>query len=59
MHIFKSSLWRHISLEKDNISNFRRDLISFNTKRDIFQEKKVEERLVPLGLLKKVMSHGF
>jgi hypothetical protein len=28
-------------------------------KRDIDQEKKLEERLVPLGILKKVMSHGF
>jgi hypothetical protein len=26
---------------------------------DIGQEKKREERLVPLGILKKVMSHGF
>jgi hypothetical protein len=28
-------------------------------KRNIGQDKKVEERLVPLGLSKKVMSHGF
>jgi hypothetical protein len=28
-------------------------------KRNIGQEKKVEERLVPLGLSKKVMSHGY
>jgi hypothetical protein len=28
-------------------------------KRDVDHENKVEERLVPLGLLKKLMSHGF
>jgi hypothetical protein len=28
-------------------------------KRDIDQENKVEERLVPLGLVKKVLSHVF
>jgi hypothetical protein len=27
-------------------------------KRNIGQENKVEERMVPLGLLKKAMSHG-
>jgi hypothetical protein len=28
-------------------------------KRNTFQENKVEERLVPLGLSMKVMSHGY
>ena len=28
-------------------------------KRDIGQETKIDESLVPLGVLKKVMSHGF
>jgi hypothetical protein len=28
-------------------------------KKDIGKENKVEERLVPLGILKKVISHGF
>jgi hypothetical protein len=45
-----SSLWRHISLNKSE---------GLAIRRDIGQEKKLEERLVPLGLLKKVMSHGF
>jgi hypothetical protein len=46
-------------IEKSDTLGVRRDLISSILKRNIGQENKVEERLVPLGLLKKVMSHGF
>jgi hypothetical protein len=36
-----------------------RYLIASNTKKRHCPRKKLEERLVPLGLLNKVMSHGF
>jgi hypothetical protein len=61
MHILKIvsySLWRHISSSKSGILAVRRDIIASNTKRDIGQENKLEERLVLLGILNKVMSHG-
>ena len=61
MHIFinvSSSLWRHISSKKVTYWLLREILFLRILKIDIDKEKKVEERLVPLGLLKKVMFHG-
>jgi hypothetical protein len=54
-----SSLWNNISWNKNNTIIVRRDLLLQILRRDIGQEMKLEERLVSLGLLKKVMSHGF
>ena len=46
-------------IKKCNTLTIRRDLISSNTKKKHWPKMKIEERLVTLGLLKKVMSHGF
>jgi hypothetical protein len=62
MHILKSvstSLQRHISWNKVTNWLLGEILLLQILKRDIGQETKLKERLVPLGLLKKVMSHGF
>ena len=61
MHIFKnvsSSLWGHISSKKMTQSLSREILFLRILKRNIDQNRKIEERLVTLGLLKKLMSHG-
>ena len=55
-HIF--FMEAHI-IEKSDTLVLRRDLASSDTKKRHWPKKKVEDRLVPLGLLKNVMSHGF
>ena len=62
MHIFKNvsySLWTHISSKKSYIMALGEILFLRILKREIGQENKVEERMVPPSLLKKAMSHGF
>ena len=62
MNIFKnvsSSFWRHISSKKATQWLLGEILFLQILKREIGQGNKVEERLVPLGLLNKTMPHVF
>ena len=62
MHIFKnvsSSLWGHINQNKVTHWLLGEVLFLQKLKRNIGEDTKLEERLVPSGLSKKVMSHGF
>ena len=62
MNILKTvsySLWRHISSKKSDTLAIRRDFISSNTKKKHWPKEENRGELVTLGLLKKVMPHGF
>ena len=62
MHILKngsSSIWRHLSSRKSDTLASMGVFISSNIKKKHWTKRKIEDRLVTLGLLKKVMSHGF
>jgi hypothetical protein len=49
-----------ISLKQSDRLGVGRDLIALNTKNKTFIKKMLgEETLIPLSLLKKVMSQGF
>lgn len=62
MHMLEnvsSFLWRHISSKKVTHWVLGKILFLQKLKINIGREKKVVEKLVSLGHIKKVMSHGF